>query len=96
MRYTNFDRSDLNPFEYSDSERDLDGEEQGDDFLIVGEVSMHEHVRELIPGGVCNHNLIGVKVRETSTFSQASKSRWHLILVALCWTSLAWDKQNHQ
>ena len=47
-RMTDLDlpESDLNPRVYTDAERDPLGEEHGDDLLIVGEVSMLEHVRE--------------------------------------------------
>ena len=59
-------------------------------FVIVGEVSMLDHVREQlkerkVPGESCKPNLVDA---------------WESILnltngtFALCWTSLAWDKRS--
>ena len=45
MRDVNFDRSDVHPCVCRDRDWDLSGEEHCDDFLIVGEVRMIEHVK---------------------------------------------------
>ena len=39
----NFDRSDSSPCAYRDPDWGMTGEEHGDDFLMVGEVSMVFH-----------------------------------------------------
>ena len=63
MKFVMFD---LNPSVYRDSERDLTGEEHGDDFLFVGGVSMSERVREQFKerclGEVCKRNSIGAVI----------------------------------
>ena len=46
----NFDRSDSNFCVYRDPDRDLIGGEHGGDFLIVGEVSILEHVKTQFDG----------------------------------------------
>ena len=43
MREMNFDRSDSSPHVYRDPDWGMIGEEHGDDFLMVGEVSMVFH-----------------------------------------------------
>ena len=48
MRDMNCDRSDVHPCVCRDRDWDLSGEEHCDDFLIVGEVRMIEHIKTLV------------------------------------------------
>ena len=73
MRELKLDRSDLNPCVHRDSERDSTGEEHGNDFLMVGEVTMLEHAREqftwrfVVKSGNISHSCLGK--RDSDIFS---------------------------
>ena len=53
MRDVIFDRSDVHPCVCRDRDWDLSGEEHCDDFLIVGEVRMIEHIKTLFDSHLC-------------------------------------------